>query len=152
MEAGKQGRSRKKKAAETHVIKESFFGNIIFKNTILKNTFVHVYTILVLIIGFVLFYFENISTIRLAYAQMFSIATNKINLISLSAIRENVIILILAIIGCTPLIRIIAEKISSRMNKNLVTILTTIVIIAFFALSTISIVGDTYNPFLYFRF
>lgn len=152
VEAGKQGRSRKRKATETQVIRKPFFGNIIFKNTILKNTFVHIYTILVLIIGFVLFYFENIATIQLAYIQMFSFATNKINLISLSAIRENVIILILAIIGCTPFVRFIVSKISSKINKNLTTIFTVIVIIIFFVLSTISIVGDTYNPFLYFRF
>lgn len=147
LEVTNSRRSRKKKVIENSIAK-----NIFYKDSILKNIFIHIYTILALIIGFVLFYFENISSIKLAYSKMFSFALESITLIEMSIIRENIIILILAIIACTPLVKNLAEKISNKMNKNLITILTTIIIIVFFALSTLSIIGDTYNPFLYFRF
>ena len=113
----------------------------------LKGIFTHIYTLFILIVGFVLFYFEDIATIQLAYSKMFSFVVDKTNLLVESAIKENIIILIIAVIGCTPLVKIIAKK-----NKKFIIILTTFIIIILFTLSTISIVGDTYNPFLYFRF
>ena len=121
-------------------------------NIIIKSALSHIYTVVLLIIGFILFYFEKFSQIIFAYQNMFLFNNDKVNFIVLSTIRENIIILIISIIVSTPIINKISILSSKMFSEKLIIYIKYFIMIVLFVVSTISIIGDSYNPFLYFRF
>ena len=65
--------------------------------------------------------------------------------------------LIIAILACTPLVKKLGEELQERAasESKALTVLNAINVagpIVLLLLSTAALVGDSYNPFLYFRF
>lgn len=118
-----------------------------------RNVIGCIYVITITLVGFTIFYFTDFSEMKIALSNMFmpkEIDFN--NLYVTSIFRENVILLIVAIIASTPIVRNLCVKFEKQTNENIVVILKTVVIIVFLVLSTACLVGESYNPFLYFRF
>ena len=75
-------------------------------------------------------------------------------------VYENGLLLIVALISCTPLAAFIMGKIRAKLNAslgeekayNIDRVFKTVVVIALFALCTVRLAGDSYNPFIYFKF
>ena len=73
-------------------------------------------------------------------------------------LRSYAILLILALIGATPLVKSIANRImtaqwtESTLGTVLSTALELLVLIVLFVVSTAYLVDGSFNPFLYFRF
>ena len=62
-------------------------------------------------------------------------------------------ILIIAIIGATPLMKNMIDKLKENtVCKNIINILEPIFVVAIIFIVTAYLVDNSYNPFLYFRF
>lgn len=118
----------------------------------------HIYLLVVVYFGWVLFRFENTQVMFTVLKGMFCINSNPLftNEI-LMYLKDNFIVVIIAILACTPIVRLAKNAINYYSLKNQVVnivysvyraVIPTILVV----LSAICLVGDSYNPFLYFRF
>ena len=110
----------------------------------------HIYVIIIVIISFVLF---NAETFTMAFSDlkiMFGAAglpfTSADTLYNL---RSYGVLLIIAFIGSTPLMRNLSRKIEST---KISTVLEPVITAAILIVSTAYLVDGSFNPFLYFRF
>ena len=139
----------------TILIIEKLFLLKLFKKlpSVASNIIGHIYLLFLTIVGIVLFYFEDLEKIKYIYRAMFVPRVLEFsNSISNSIVRENLILLIIAIIASTPLVKNIAKTIEKKTNYKVSVIAKAFIIVVFIFMSTMSILGDSYNPFLYFRF
>lgn len=113
-------------------------------------------TLTVVWFGWMLFYFEDLGALGTALGSLF-FRNGFWDLYARTALLNNLFFLILAVLACTPypakgwraLGRRFAE--GSRMSRAC-EIASAVAPTVLLALSAIFLVGDTYNPFLYFRF
>lgn len=132
---------------------------IIEKNFILKflnsyKTIGHIYVIICVIISFVIFDNIDISSAFDTIKDMFGFGN--IPLISVESIynlRNYGFIIIVSIIGATPLpIRIINKIRKNKVSNNLLNIAEPFTLVALLAVVTGFLIDGSFNPFLYFRF
>ena len=137
---------------------EKFILDKIFRNIpkIIKNFFGYIFTIFIVMIANTIFYFTNLNELINHLRVMFLINKNPLTDIYVnSSFRENFFLIIFAMIICTPILNIIKNKIfrnSKYKYSNTEMIFDTCVIILLMSLSTFELLGQSYNPFLYFRF
>ena len=115
----------------------------------LNNTkiFKYIYTIVLVVISFIIFKCENISDIKVFLSSMFGLNNLPfINIETLYYIRSYLILFMIAIISATPLLKVMARKIKS------IAFLEPIIYIGIMILVTAYLVDSSFNPFLYFRF
>jgi alginate O-acetyltransferase complex protein AlgI len=115
--------------------------------------------VFITLFGFAIFYHEKNLFANLGY--LFGVGTNGLtNAYTESMIYENGILLIVSFVCCLPLAKMAMEAIRKRVYTELGTdtaytfdrLFKTIVILVLFALGTVRLVGNSYNPFIYFRF
>ena len=129
-----------------------YFGIIlIIEKFVLKNilnkmpkVFRHIYAILLILIGWVIFAFEDFNSLIYYFKSMF-INNNFIDNSFIFLIKNYFIFYLFGIIFSMP----ITKKI--KLNK-IIKVVLIIVYIFLFIITISSLVGDSYNPFLYFRF
>lgn len=119
------------------------------------------YTLLLVMIGWVFFKAETISA-SLAYLKsMFGIVNNISNIYNVSMYVDNEILLVLciAVFGATPLPKKFANYIEVYFNKKESVLLKigyssifSAFLIGILIFSIMSLANSTYNPFIYFRF
>ena len=112
----------------------------------------HIYTLLVVIIGWVIFAIEDINLLGTYLKSMLLINVPFINSYFLYYFKNYFIILLLGCLFSTPIISKILEKEKQYKNQKLVLIIRIIVYIILFIITISYLISDTYNPFLYFRF
>ena len=114
----------------------------------------HCYVLLSIIVSFVIFYGTKMSDLRNCLGGM--IGLNRLPLISkefLYYLRSYGVILLIGMIGTTPLIKILTGRLAQNsFGKRAVTILEPILLIGLMLLNTAYLVDSSFNPFLYFRF
>ncbi len=114
----------------------------------------HCYVLLSIIVSFVIFYGTKMSDLRNCLGGM--IGLNRLPLISkefLYYLRSYGVVLLIGMIGTTPLIKKLADRLAqNRLGKRTVTILEPILLIGLMLLNTAYLVDSSFNPFLYFRF
>lgn len=123
------------------LLEKFIYGRVLEK---LPKVFRHIYSLLLIIIGWLIFAFEDVGIIKAYLLSMFGLNGNVVldnNFIFYTL--NNLVFLIACIIFSIPI------KIKS--NK-LINIITTVIYIILFILVVAFLVSDTYNPFLYFRF
>ncbi|MDE6218356.1 MAG: MBOAT family protein [Muribaculaceae bacterium] len=118
----------------------------------------HLYALFVIVVGWGLFYFDDVQSIRLLYKAMFGGAEHFSDFTATSAIFDNFWLWITAILFCLP-IREHTSRLSCRVfgeNSGMhhALSLTSRVAIAagILLLSVTLLIGATNNPFLYTRF
>lgn len=112
----------------------------------------HVYTLLVVIVGWVFFEFDSLTQGLGFIRTMFGIGTNKlIDGHSIYYLYTNGILLIILALCSTPLMRHLLIKFKKTM-KVTGTIAIPIAYMLIVVLCTAFLVNESYNPFLYFRF
>ena len=120
--------------------------NIINKTKVLK----YIYTLFIVIISFTIFNSESLLTLVTNLSNMFFI--NKISTINFETIyhiRNYIVILVIAIICSTPIIK----KLSIILRKyKIYDILESIIYLVLFIIVTAFLIDSSFNPFLYFRF
>ncbi len=110
-----------------------------------------VYTLLFVLLGFVLFDAPSLSAAASRIAGLFGGTGAGVE--SLYYLRSYAVVLLLAILGATPL----PKRLLARLRKNrvcgvLLDVLEPIVLVALLALCTAYLIDGSFNPFLYFRF
>ena len=116
--------------------------------------FSHLYSIFFILMGWLIFSFEALGE-GMAYGKvMFGMAEVAFaNDMVLYLIRNYGLLLIVCLIGCTPLIKKWAKVcLESKKHQGLVTVAVNVVMILLFVIITAYLVDASYNPFLYFRF
>ena len=129
----------------------------LFLIKILENTpkFVqHIYTILLIVIGFVIFNNNTIKDIFINLSFMFNwkkwAFTNEFTMYYL---KSYAFILLISIIGATPLLKKIFDKVNDTFIGNrLIMIIHPIFNIFMLIVVTSYLIDGSFNPFLYFRF
>ena len=111
----------------------------------------HVYLVLVVFLGWILFHFTDI---RLGWTVVKGLVGGNGNALSnfrsLTLLQNNLFLLAASVLACTPLVRNLSEHFARSAfwrgcRKSLIPILLLL-------LSTCALVGESYNPFLYFQF
>ncbi len=120
----------------------------------IPKIFRHIYVLFVVMISFIIF---NATDIRQAIYQikgLFGVnGETIINSYTLYYLKSYLVIFIIAIIGSTPLLKNIIEKLKQRSKINkIINLFEPIAIMALLLISTAYLVDNSYNPFLYFRF
>lgn len=138
-----------------------YFGIIIYfeKKFILKilnripKIVSHIYLLIVVVSGWTIFYFTNLTDSIKYLKIMFGLSNNSIiNTETKLEIVNNIFWIILALIGTTPILPYIKRKLLEKDREYILTILVVIINVMILILSTSMLIGDSYNPFLYFRF
>ena len=116
----------------------------------LVSIFKWIYTMLFVVLGWVLFRAETLSGAWIYMKSMFGLGGNALSDgMFIGYLKQNVILLVIGIVLCTPLFRWLKEKTEKSV---LVGIVTTVGLIGLFILSVASLVSSSYNPFIYFNF
>ncbi|MGL5346728.1 MAG: MBOAT family O-acyltransferase [Peptostreptococcaceae bacterium] len=138
-----------------------YFGILVYleKKFILKllkklPTFIsHIYLMLIVIIGWTIFYFTDMNSVFEYLKILFGLSNNaftnsEINLV----ITNNIYWIIIAIIASTPVVKLL-KQIIEDMNLNHIGQASNVVINVIIVITCTSmLIANSYNPFLYFRF
>ena len=112
----------------------------------------YVYTAFLVLISWVIFAFEDLGKVKDYLFTMFHLnKTNIVNAEGLYYLKNYFIIIVIGLILSTPVISKLLKKLEEK-HSNIRSILITGIYIGILVLSTASLVSDSYNPFLYFRF
>ena len=114
----------------------------------------HVYLLIVVFFGWILFRFEQLGLIGVVLKGLFGLNGNGFSDFETSNLWLNYLFfLIVAIVACTPLVHKIGEWArKARGTAVLYGVWDVLAPVALLILSTMALVGNSYNPFLYFRF
>ncbi len=118
----------------------------------------HIYAIVVVYFGWVIFKFENFAELGAVFAGMFGL--NGAGFFSggvATVFTENIFLLIFGIIACTSLGKRLRKALQVRSRKseaalNAFAVLEMITPPLLLLISVIVLAGNSYNPFIYFRF
>lgn len=124
----------------------------------IPGIFSRIYLLLVMLVGWVFFYHTDLSEAFRFLGVMFgnaeSFTGSEVSLV----FRENLIFIALAVVASTPAIKILFNRLKKYLSTNtgmevfLDDVFKPVVNVAILILSIIFLVGQSYNPFLYFRF
>ncbi len=110
----------------------------------------HIYSIILILVSWAIFAFEDLAKV-VEYIKAMFINQSLYNSEALYYLKNYGFIIVIGIICCVPLWKKLKEKIDKKNSVVLETI-TSIGYVAILVLSTASLVTDSFNPFLYFRF
>ena len=133
------------------VIERVGFENLLKK---VHPVFRHIYTLLIIIIGWV-FFRSGSFIFSLSYLSSLAGFTKVDNYIDPAYFDTDMLICLIAgIIGSTPFIPNLREKLNSEktLMTYVIKISSHIALIIIFVFSLMSLSNGTYNPFIYFRF
>ena len=113
-----------------------------------------IYVLFTVMISFIIF---NANSIGDAWNNIIGLfGANGESLINASTVyylKSYLVVLVIAIIGSTPLLKNIIEKLKTKTNANkIINLLEPIAMASILIIVTAYLVDNSYNPFLYFRF
>ena len=114
----------------------------------------HVYFAVITVFGMAIFYFENDLFRNLGYLFGHGISGFS-DMYTNSIIKENIFLLAAAAILSVPTVPTVIKAFEAkfgRININVKAVCKTAAIILLIFASTVRLTGNSYNPFLYFRF
>ena len=146
----------------TFLIWGLLFGIILIIEKIFLNKFMEklpsfirrIYVLFIVMILFIIFSSDNMSVALSNIKGLFGMNGEAfINDYTLHYLKSYLPVLIIALFGTTPCIKILIDKL--RKNKyvnNIINILEPILIVVILVVVTSYLIDNSYNPFLYFRF
>lgn len=106
-------------------------------------------TLIIVLIGWALFYYIDLSLcITHIKAMLFIDNSGFIDGNTVFVFKENIFVIIIAVLCSIPL----PKKIKDKLNGRIFIAIKAICLFGLFVLSIIYLVGQSFNPFLYFRF
>lgn len=109
----------------------------------------HIYSIIIILFGWVLFYFEDMGEMGIFLSRMFGsdgfMTSGDIS----ATIISYIPLLVVSAIACTPLVNMLYHKIKS---KPVLCVLDNAGCVLALLLCTAALVSSDYNPFLYYKF
>lgn len=109
----------------------------------------HIYTLFIVIIGWGLFYFTDVGQLGEFMAGLFNFGNGICGNQAFNLIMSNLPMLIIAAVASTPLAAMLYNRFE---HTRFMWIPETLYCMGVLAVSTASLVNQSYNPFLYFRF
>ena len=146
----------------TFLIWGLLFGILLIVEKIFLNKFMEklpsfirrIYVLFIVMILFIIFNSENMQVALTNIKGLFGMNGEVfVNDYTLHYLKSYLPVLIIALLGSTPLIKILIDKL--RKNKyvnNIINILEPILIVMILFVVTSYLIDNSYNPFLYFRF
>lgn len=133
------------------IIEKLFLKEILEKTPKLIS---HIYVLFVVMISFIIF---NANSIAQALQQIIGLfGANKepfINSYTIYYLKSYFVIIIISIIGATPLLKNIINKLKEKTKiSKIINTIEPIILVALLLVVTSYLVDNSYNPFLYFRF
>lgn len=117
----------------------------------LPKLFRHVYALLLIVIGWVIFASDDVSVLLPYLGSMFG-ANGAVGGMDVYTLFTKAVLLIICCIASTELPKRLFLSATGAMNEKAAFTIKSVMTIALLALSMILLIGDSYNPFLYFRF
>lgn len=107
----------------------------------------HIYTLLAVMIGFVIFRADSMRQAVHFIASMFSFGATAVGTMTAVSVMSPlfIITLIIAAVACTPVLRMLPKNVVTRLLGMVLTIIL-------YMLCIMEIAAGSYNPFIYFRF
>ena len=137
------------------MIERIFLKKILEKVPVLSN----LYLIVVVMLGWVVFRFNNMELGMALFKSLFGLNGNPLSDFVVGIeFDSHIYLLIASVIACTPLMRILRFQMERRIcgNKTLYgawqILFYSVFPVVLLLLSTAALVGDSYNPFIYFQF
>ena len=134
------------------VFMEMKIGKKRYKNW--NPVFAHIYTKVIIILGFGIFYFENFGALGKFFKSLVCLNSNPFSAAtSRSIFFSNIFLVIAAALLSTPIIPWLREKTSKQARSYyFMRSLGIVFNVAILAVSSLLLLNTTNNPFLYFRF
>ena len=137
------------------MIERFFLKELLEKLPVVSN----VYLLAVAMLGWVIFCYSDLSLVKTLFGSLFGLYGNGFTDWMLNLELQNSMFLYAAaIIGCTPAVKLLCEALEKKAygsvkwaevwNVLYYSVLPVILLL----LSTAALVGDSYNPFIYFQF
>ena len=113
-----------------------------------------IYVLFIVIISFIIFNANNMQEAITNIVGLFGAnGENFINQFTIYYLKSYAIILVIGIIGATPIPRNIIQKLQQKSKlKKIINTLEPVYIVILLVIVTAYLVDNSYNPFLYFRF
>ncbi len=113
-----------------------------------------IYVLFIVIISFIIFNANNMQEAITNIAGLFGAnGENFINQFTIYYLKSYATILVIGIIGATPIPRNIIQKLQQKSKlKKIINALEPVYIVILLVIVTAYLVDNSYNPFLYFRF
>jgi D-alanyl-lipoteichoic acid acyltransferase DltB (MBOAT superfamily) len=109
----------------------------------------NIYTVLVVVIAFVIFRADNMHAAFIYLGNMFGVgATGLWDLVVIDYLKATAFVLIISCIGTTPLVKNLFAKLQGTKFQ----FIESVWMVLLFVLSLLQVVSSTYNPFIYFNF
>lgn len=115
----------------------------------------HIYAIFAAVIGWAIFYVTDLGRLKQLLSIMFGLTSAPLSDLQLTiTLQNNIFWLILSIIFCIPITQIIKNKVQtlSESSQAICVGCAAVMNFAILFICTAFLVGQSYNPFLYFRF
>ena len=133
------------------IIEKVYLGKILEK---LPTIIQRIYVLFIVMISFIIFNATNINDAINTILGLFGLNGKPlINEFTIYYLRSYLIIIIIGIIGATPLLKNVVQRLRKNIKlNNILNILQIIFILVLLLIVTAYLVDNSYNPFLYFRF
>ncbi len=116
----------------------------------LPAVFSHIYTILLILIGFLIFSYSDLAMGLAVLGQMFGVGAAPVTATAAYALLGFVPLILIASVGATPLPKRLAEKCLEQVPR--MELLRPVFCLLILALCTAYMVDSTFSPFAYFNF
>ena len=131
------------------LIERAFLGKALDKLPAVRN----IYLLLVVLLGWVLFRYSDLSLVMTVVRGMFGANGNALSgFTALTLGKNKLFLLLIAAVGSTPLVKWLGAKLDGRGGRFWSVLRYGLIPAVLLLLSTAALVGDSYNPFIYFQF
>ena len=125
----------------------------------LPRFFSHIYLVAVVFVGWILFRFTDVRLGFAVFTGLFgSNAGVFTDFMTTTQLKNNLFLLAVCIVACTPFVKTVGNRIAAygrahpEFGRAWNVVLYAVVPVLLMLLSTAALVGDSYNPFIYFQF
>ena len=131
------------------LLERAFLGKLLKKLPVLSN----LYLLLVVLLGWVLFRYSDLHLVRTIVLGLFGGNGNALSSFTAATMGKNkLFLLIVSALACTPLAKWLGSVLDRRAGKLWRVVKYAVLPVVLLLLSTAALVGDSYNPFIYFQF
>lgn len=117
----------------------------------LPRLFRHAYALLLIVIGWVIFASDDVSVMLPYLGSMFG-ASGALGGMDVYTLLTRAALMVICCVASTELPKRLFVTAAGKMNEKAAFTVKSVLTLALLALSVVFLIGDSYNPFLYFRF
>ncbi len=119
----------------------------------LPRSLQHIYALFFIVVGWAIFYFTDMNALVAYLKVMFGLTPVEVSSYEVEAtLWGNIYWMVLTVILCTPLMNNAFKHIQMRVSDQLSGVLMAVINLLLLGTCAVLLVGQSYNPFIYFRF